>query len=218
MVRVLVVDDHRTMAEALGAALSNRDGIVVVGVATSAGEAVAMAADVTPDVVLMDLRLGAGEDGIEVGAQIRRNHPDARIVMLTAFPDPEAIARAAAAGACGFLEKSVPVEEVVDAVSRARDGDLLLDQRTLSYVLAAAAADRDPLVDRVRLSAREDDVLRLLGEGLDPTAISRDLSISIHTTRGHIRNLLRKLEARSQLEAVVKAMRAGLIDPPRPGS
>jgi DNA-binding NarL/FixJ family response regulator len=215
--RILVVDDHRTFAELLSMALDSEPDLTCVGHALSAGEAFALAARLRPDVVIMDVQL-PDLDGLEATRRLVADCPALRVIVLTAHVGPEFVARAAAAGACAFLPKDGALAEMLRTVRTAHRGTLVL----MPEAVLALAADRaggaagewgSEAADYLgpALTPRERDVLALMGAGLDPRAIARRLGISLHTSRGHVKSLLAKLGAHSQLEAVVVASRRGLI-------
>lgn len=215
-VRVLVVDDHRAFSEALGMALDTQDDLECVGVASTVGEALELVRERSPDVVLMDLHL-PDFDGIEGTTRVKALSPEARVLVLTAHTDLQALSRAASAGASGFLPKETPVAEILRAVRTASEGGMLVEPSTLAAVLERVresgrkSQERDALLGR--LTPREQEVLAFMGEGLDPRAIAKQLGISLHTCRGHVKGILAKLGARSQLQAVVTAARNGLLPP-----
>ncbi len=206
VLRVLVVDDHRTVADAISFAVAAEPGMDCVGAAHGTREALALAAATRPDAVVMDVRLQDG-DGIEATATLVERYPGIRVVVLTAFVDHELLRRAADAGACALLPKDGSLDELMEALrSASREGFAV--HPTLLRGLVASTQHRGPYAG---LTAREREVLELLAQGLDVAAIARSLGISLLTTRGHVKSLLAKLNAHTQLEAVVTAMRQGLI-------
>ena len=214
MTRVLVVEDQQTLAGALQIAIDAQPDMDCVGTARTAGEAVALAAASHPDTVLMDIRL-PGADGIEATRQVKAACPQARVLILTADATPARLAAAAAAGASGFLAKDSPFPAVLAAIRAPVDGKMLVEKNTLAALAEsfhrASPPSGGPIPDRARLTARERQVLALMGQGLDPQAIARRLVVSRHTARGHVKNILMKLGAHSQLEAVILATRAGYL-------
>ncbi|MGI5471355.1 response regulator transcription factor [Streptomyces sp. CA-132043] len=164
------------------------------------------------DTVLMDVHLPGG-DGIEGTAKLKAAHPEIRVLILTADTGPTVLAAATAAGAAGFLSKSSALSDILAAVRAPAGGPLLVEGAALAALLGPAGGGRNGQGTAVlaRLTAREREVLRLMGEGLGPRAIAERLVISRHTARGHVKNVLMKLGAHSQLEAVVAATRAGML-------
>ena len=221
--RILVVDDHRTFAELLTMALDSQTDLTCVGHAQTSQEAFRMVREVSPDLVIMDLQLGQ-EDGVAATRQLVHDHPGLAVVVLTAHADTRHLARAAAAGACAFVSKTGALEEILATIRAARPGQLLLDPELLSALAVPAnRPDGAPAEEGgparptrvIDVTPRERQVLELLGQGLDARVIARTLGISLHTSRGHVKSLLAKLHAHSQLEAVVNATRAGLLPDPR---
>lgn len=212
--RVLLVDDHRVFSEALAGAIDRHPDLVCVGTPTTIAECLAAIEQVAPDVVLLDIFLPDG-DGIEAIAGILARRPAARIVVMTGYTDVDVMARAASAGASGFLPKENSIRAVLAAIRAVRDGEMLVDGSTLAAILGrvgrATPGTRPRGGNPTHLTAREQDVLDLMGQGLDPHAIAGRLGIGLHTCRGYQKSILAKLDAHSQLEAVIVAARQGLI-------
>jgi DNA-binding NarL/FixJ family response regulator len=212
--RVLVIDDHSAVAEAVAMAIDTQPDLECVGTASSIAAARRMAAELAPDVILIDVELPDG-DGIEAVPELRRDNPRARVLVLTGHTAVTVLARAASAGVCGFLPKESGIHEVLRAIRVARDGGMIVNNATLSSVLdriAAGAPAAGGGVSAVELfTPRELDVLRGLASGSDPQSIARGLGMSVNTCRGHVKSILGKLGAHSQLEAVVIALRRGLL-------
>jgi DNA-binding NarL/FixJ family response regulator len=218
-VSVLVVDDHRTFGEALAVVLDTHPRIRMTGVVAGVEEALAHMARTPSDAVVMDLLL-SGVDGIEGTRRIRAAHPRSRVIILTGRVDAGALAAAVDAGAAAFLPKGGSLSDVVDAILAPPDSGLIIGAQTPLRVIGEAMGVRDRAArehPHNSLTARELDVLDLLAGGLSPAQVAEQLGISLHTTRGHIKNLLAKLHAHSQLEAVVIAWQRGLIRPPGQG-
>jgi DNA-binding NarL/FixJ family response regulator len=209
IIRVLVVDDHRTFAELLSRALAAEPDMDCVGHAASSAAAVEAVAALDPDVVLMDLQL-PDRDGISTTGDLTQRYPELKVLILTAHAGPAEMARAGAAGAAGFLAKDGSLTDVLDALRKARRGSLILPPSVVAgfAVREGTWARRPPHPD---LTQRELEVLRLLGQGRDPRTIARELGVSLNTCRGYVKSLLAKLGVHSQLEAVVVATRLGLI-------
>ncbi|NUO89860.1 MAG: response regulator transcription factor [Dermatophilaceae bacterium] len=210
VLRVLVVDDHRTLADALCLAISAEGGMECIGTAHGAREATDLVAAASPDVVVMDVRLDDG-DGVEVTRTITNDRPETRVVVLTAHVDESLLTRAADAGACAVLPKGGPLTELMESVRTAPRDGFAVHPLLLRALISSASVSR-PTPDL--LTAREREVLTLLAEGRDPTTIARALGISVLTCRGYIKSLLVKLDAHSQLEAVMVALRRRLIQLP----
>ncbi|MEJ2864744.1 response regulator transcription factor [Actinomycetospora flava] len=193
---VLVVDDHRVFTDALRTSLGRQRDVSAVVVAHSVGEALAHVRRTALDAAIVDLDLPDGS-GLDVVAAVRELRPRARTVVLTAHARSDLAERAVAAGAAAFLAKEGTLDRVLAALRAPAPGAPVVD--------AAVPAGH------VELTARECDVLRLLGQGREPARIAAELRLSLHTVRGHVKTLLTKLDAHSQLEAVVAAHRQGLI-------
>ena len=195
------------MAEGLAALINQQSDMQVVGTVGTVADSVGAAADLNPDVVLLDFRLpdGAAPDAAAV---IRSIRPQAKIIFLTREDTDAARFAAVQAGASAFLHKSRAAAEVVAAVRDVARGKMLITPRTIATLLAKRS-DMDAQLER--LTAREKEVLRLMAEGLPSRAIASELGISYTTVRTHIRSLGSKLAVHSKLEAIVKARELGLI-------
>ncbi|MBP8920732.1 MAG: response regulator transcription factor [Micropruina sp.] len=200
-VRVLVIDDHRVFTELLSLALDASPGTRCVAVAGSIREGLAKAAAHPFDVVVIDVRLPDG-NGLDAVPQLLALHPGARILLLTAHPRADLAEWALRSGASGFLAKEEPLAHLLRAIEDARPG-----RPAISSALPVAPADA------IGLTPREREVLTLLAQGHDSAAIARLLWLSRHTVRDHVKAVLTKLDAHTQLAAVVKATALGLIDP-----
>jgi DNA-binding NarL/FixJ family response regulator len=211
--RVLIVDDHQTFAELLSFALSTEPDMQCVGTAGGGAEGVAMAQEMQPDIVVMDIEMPR-QDGLTATRRVREVAPDAVIAVVTAHRDPDWVVRATQAGASAFVPKNGSLAEILDVLRRARPGSMLVAPSAFAGGGTSTAATAWTSPARPNLTQRERDVLACLGRGMAPKAISRVLGISINTCRGYVKSLLSKLEVNSQLEAVVKAQELGLLDVP----
>jgi DNA-binding NarL/FixJ family response regulator len=208
--KVLIADDQRTFSDLLRHALSSYDDLECVGVASSPEEAVTLAMRWEPDLVLMDVQfIGHASDGVDATVRIRTLLPQTLVVLLTAHADQTVLRRAAEAGASSVMPKDGSLPELLTALRSVRSGGLVVHPRLLHALMSGAPSVP---AQRPRLSRREIDVLGMLAIGLDVKAISTQLGISPHTCRGYVKNLLSKLHAHSQLEAVAIARRRGLLD------
>ena len=210
-VRILCVDDQRTFRDALNIAIDSQPDLTCVGVTASVGEAIEYVDKKDVDVVIMDFDL-PDVDGIEGTRRVKAVKPDVRVIILTGLADLDTFVRAVAAGADGFLAKDSPIETLLSEMRDGRRG-LPLDNDTLNR-LRTRIGDTAMIGTRSwspNLTDREKEVLALLAAGLDPQAIARQLGIRIHTCRGYVRNILIKLGAHSQLEAVAIATQANLL-------
>jgi DNA-binding NarL/FixJ family response regulator len=212
VITVLVVDGHQTFAELLGVALRGQPDLRYVGHARNGEQALRLAAELRPDVILLDPEL-PDADGIAIAEMLRHRQPDTRVVILTASSEATLVGRATAAGAAGFLSKNGALGDVLHAVHTAHGGGMTVSTDILARLLRSTTPVVGPRGGG--LTAREHEVLELMGSGLDPRAIARRLGISVHTCRGYVKAVLAKLDAHSQLEAVAVATRRGLIQPDR---
>ena len=208
VLRVLVVDDHRTFAELLTQAIDREPDLVSVGHATTGAGGVSMFALLRPDVVLMDLQL-PDIDGFVATAQIVAMSPGVRVIMLSAHATATVVDKAVTSGACGFLPKDGHFADMLTTIRTARPGALAVDPALVTRLIDKPAA-APPTLARP-LSQRELSVLIHMADGRDVTSIAQEMSISSHTCRGHVKSVLSKLGAHSQLEAVIIAVRIGLI-------
>jgi PAS domain S-box-containing protein len=212
-VRVLFVDDHTAVRQAIAAMFEREPGFTVAGQARSLAEARGLLRDV--DVAVLDLALPDG-DGADLIPELHEASPDAQALVLSADLDRDGIARAVEAGAAGALDKTAELDQLVDAVRRLRAGQTLLSRDEIAALVRFAGgrrererADRDAIA---LLTAREREVLEALGAGLDAESIADRLGISIRTERNHVARILTKLGVHTQLQAVLFAMRYGLIE------
>lgn len=208
--RVVVVDDHRTFTDLLVIALAGLPDIACVGQAHDAATAHRVVDELEPDLVIMDVELGP-DDGIALSAQLLARHDQLRIVILTAHASRALVTRAADAGVCALLPKVGSLPNVLHALRTARRGSFVVDQ-SLLQTLIIRGEDEGASCRHAPLSDRESEVLALLAEGVDARSAAHRLDISIHTFRGHVRHVLTKLDAHSQLEAVAIAKREGLLE------
>lgn len=206
-ITVLVVDDHRVLADALVEAL--RERFARVDWASSAEQAIEMAREAKPDVVLMDFRL-PGATGTYAARQIKEHRPETQVVMLTSEAHDSVVLEAIEAGCSGYLLKSASLEEVENAVRAAAAGEALISAPMLAKILPKIRSGGRR--ESFKLSRRELEVLRLMAEGLDTATIAGKLFVSHNTVRNHIQKILQKLGAHSKLEAVTIATRTGVLD------
>jgi DNA-binding NarL/FixJ family response regulator len=212
-VRVLVVDDHRVFAEAMAVALSGQRNLEVVGSAHCADAGLAMAEQLQPDVVVMDVRLGDG-DGVAVTAELTGLYPSICVVVLTGFAERGLMQRVADAGASAVLPKDGELGEMVQAIRSARRGRFLVHPALLRLL---DGPDDPGVPNALVLGVAEHDTLLLLAAGFDAAAIARELDLPVPAAKLHVKELLAKLGAETHLEAVVVAMRNGLLRDPAYG-
>jgi DNA-binding NarL/FixJ family response regulator len=206
MTRVLIVDDHPIVRAGLVALVESADDLDVVGVGSTGLEAVDLATSLTPDVVLMDLRM-PGLDGDEATARILAAVPATRVVILTTYESDDAILRAIGAGASGYLLKAAPEAELLAGIRAVAAGEVALAP-SVSRVLVRRAAT--PTAS-VQLTARELDVLRLVATGLGNREIGEQLHLGEATVKSHLLRVFSKLDAKSRTGAVARARDLGLL-------
>ena len=201
--RVLIADDQRLVRAGLRMLCESTDGVQVVGEAADGAQAVRLAAELTPDVILMDLRM-PGVDGITAIGQVLSGRPEAKILVLTTFDDDAHLYPALAAGAAGFLVKDTDPAELIAAVHRVAAGDFVLSPHLLQRLVSRAVDARVP-DDRTAapLTAREEDVLPLLVEGLSNQEIADRLHLGVTTVKTHVANLMDKLGAQNRVQLAV---------------
>jgi NarL family two-component system response regulator LiaR len=205
-IRVLVVDDHAVVREGLRAFLELQDGIEVAGEAADGAEAVDVAEQIRPDVVLMDLVMPR-LDGLASMRLLRERLPATRVVVLTSFLDDDKLMPALRAGAAGYLLKNAPPQEVARAVRAAHAGEALLDPAVGARLVEALAGGEEPLD---RLTPREREVLALIAEGATNRQIGAALYMAEKTASVHVSRILSKLGVRSRTQAAAVAHRLHL--------
>ena len=205
MIRILLVDDHPVVRHGLRGMLESEPDLTVVGEASSGDEGVRLAAELRPDLVLMDLRMPGG-DGVQATGRIVAGTPGVRVVVLTTYESDRDILRAIEAGAGGFLLKDATPAELAEAVRAAARGETVLAPSVASALVRQVRSPAPPA-----LSAREAEVLRLVARGLTNADIGRELFISEATVKTHLLRAFNKLDVADRTAAVTKAMSFGLI-------
>ena len=211
-ITVLLVDDHEVVRVGLRTIVAGHQGISVVGEAGTVREAVAEAARLTPDVVLMDVRLPDG-DGIEACRAIRAARPECRVVMLTSYADDEALISSVLAGASGYLLKQTRGQEVVRAIEEAAAGRSLLDPAAADRLLRHFRDLARGKEELSQLTDQERRVLELVAEGKTNREIGQALGLAEKTVKNYVSSILSKLQLKRRTEAAVYATR----QKPRPG-
>jgi DNA-binding NarL/FixJ family response regulator len=218
VIACLIADDQAMVREGFGALLAAQPDLVVVGQAADGADAVRLAGELDPDVILMDVRMPL-MDGLEATRRILEYTADGppRVLMLTTFDLDEYVYDALRAGASGFLLKDAPAEELVHAVRVVAAGDALVSPSVMRRLIADFVAQpRRPTAEPVSLDVltpREREVLRLIARGLSNKEISATLVVAPQTTKTHVGRILRKLNLRDRAQAVVAAYESGLIVP-----
>ena len=208
LTRIFLLDDHEIVRRGLRELFEAEDDLVVVGEAGKAEEALAGVAATTPDVAVLDVRLGEGEgDGVEVCREIRSAHPDIACLILTSFADDEALFSAIMAGAAGYMLKQVRGNDLVDAVRRVAQGQSLLDPGVTARVLQRLRAPQAPEDDLGSLTDQERRVLDLIAEGLTNRQIGERMFLAEKTVKNYVSNVLMKLGMSRRSEAAAYAAR-----------
>jgi DNA-binding NarL/FixJ family response regulator len=217
VIRVLVVDDEPLVRGGVRMILESESDIEVVGEAADGNEALEQAHALTPDVVILDIRM-PGLDGIETTRRLlQRQHDPPRILILTTFDLDEYVYEAMKAGASGFILKNVPPTKLVDAVRTVADGDALLapaiTRRMIERFVQRAPTGTGRPMALATLTERELGVLLLIARGLSNAEIARSLFLSEATVKSHVNRVLSKLDLRDRTQAAVLAYETGLIEP-----
>jgi DNA-binding NarL/FixJ family response regulator len=210
MIRLLIVDDHPAFRRGLELMLSDVDDIEVVAQAASGEEAVELAVQATPDVVLMDLRM-PGLDGIESTRRLKRLHSSLSVVVLTMFEDDASVFAAMRAGARGYVLKGADQDEIERAVRAAAAGEAIFGPAIADRVILHFAQGGDyPRPTFPSLTQREREVLSLIANGKGNAAIAHELGINLKTVRNHVSNVFTKLHVSDRASAIVKARESGM--------
>ncbi|MDA8291670.1 MAG: response regulator transcription factor [Actinomycetota bacterium] len=206
VVRVVIADDHTVLREGLRRSLESA-GLAVVGEAADGAEAVTVSARVRPDVVLMDVSLPV-QDGIEATRQLRVRAPGVSVVMLTMFADGTTLQEALSAGAVGYLVKDCTTAEIVETLRSVASGETVLSPGLAQSFLAAASHEASPAHV---LTRREVEVLELLARGSSTAQVAAEMFISAKTVKNHLAHIYDKLDAQDRTQAVLQAVRLGIV-------
>lgn len=215
MQRIMLVDDHVLFRKGLASLLSTRQEMQVVGEASDGLEAIELAGETLPDVILMDIHMPK-IDGLEATRRIKQDMPHVNIVMLTASEDDKSLFEAIKSGAQGYLLKNLEPYQLFDLLESLSRGEAPLSGAIAARILkefarpVAAAADQPVVVET--LTSRETVILQLVAEGLTNKEIATNLVISENTVKIHLRNILEKLHLQNRIQAAVYAVRKGLTD------
>jgi two-component system nitrate/nitrite response regulator NarL len=218
-IRVLIIDDHAVVRAGLRLLLENQPGLLVVGEAKNGTEALAIAAQEHPDIMLLDLNL-PGESGLDLIPELLHAAERGRVLVLTGMRDPEVHQQAVRRGAMGVVLKDHSAEVVIKAIAKVHVGEVWIDRAMMASVLTdlsqgRAAPALDPAVTKIALlTAREREVIHLIGVGLKNKQIAERLYISETTVRHHLTSIFSKLGVADRLELVIYAYRYGLAKPP----
>lgn len=220
-IRVLLADDHHVVRQGLATIVDLEDDMTVVGQAGDGAHAVQLIREQAPDIVLMDLQMPQ-LDGVQAIHQVRRECPGVRILILTAFADQEHVLAGIKAGAHGYLLKDATPEQLVQAIRSVQRGEAVLGSAVAATVLTrfremmpegeAPAPRVQPHPTPHALTAREQQVLALLAQGMRNRDIAQELVVSVRTVKVYVSNILDKLDASNRTEAVAEARRRGWLD------
>jgi two-component system response regulator DegU len=217
-IRVLLADDHRMLREGLRRTLEG-EGFAVVAEAEDGNEAVRLALDVEPDVIVMDVTM-PNVDGVEATRELREKRPESRIVMLTMHSDQDIVASAIRAGASGYLTKDCSTDELVNAITEIARGGTVLSPGLAGAMLNEVQKLGRPATEaEAVITKREEEVLQLIADGLSTQEVAENLYISLKTVKNHLASIYQKLDSRDRTQAVVRAVRMGIIriQPDGPG-
>ncbi|MFC4302216.1 response regulator transcription factor [Cohnella boryungensis] len=215
MIRILLVDDHAVVRSGLAMLLNAKADMEVVGEATEGEEAIAKALECRPDVVLMDLSMPHGKDGLSATAELKKALPDTAVLILTMHDDEEYLFRAIHLGASGYLLKSSPHEEMISAIRHVAEGNAYLHPTATKRLMGEYldklkhGGDQGPFES---LSEREKEILAKVAQGYTNKDIAEQLVISVKTVESHKSNLMDKLNLKTRPDLVKFAMKKGLLN------
>ncbi len=210
-ITILIVDDHAVVRRGARAFLEAQPDFAVVGDVSSGGEAVLLAADLAPDIVLMDLVM-PGMDGVQATRLVKQKSPGSQVIVLTSYHEDEHIFPAIRAGALSYLLKDIGLPDLADAIRKAARGEVVMHPRIAARVVQELdGASHHDMASFAQLSEREREVLHLIAEGLSNAAIAERLVLSEKTVKSHVRNILGKLHLTDRTQAAIFAWRQGLM-------
>ncbi len=207
-IRLMIADDHRMLREGLRRSLTEL-GFEIVAEARNGAEAVDLAAAVKPDVILMDVTMPQ-LDGVEATRQIKDRFPGIFIVMLTMHADQDVLTEAIRAGANGYLVKDCSTSEIASAIEAVASGETALSPRLAASMLTEVRRQTTAPPDRV-VTPREEEVLQLIADGCSTPEVAEQLYISQKTVKNHLASIYQKLDARDRTQAVLQAVRLGIV-------
>ncbi len=213
VIKVMIADDHPLMHDALKVHLESESGIQIVAEAADGEEAVKLAAQAKPDVIIMDITMPK-LNGLEATRQIKAQNPNIEILVLTVHNDSEHILKILEAGAAGYMTKTTLGERLVRAIRSVMDGDSVLSDDVMNQLLKHALRYpvEHPIPDiRSKLSIRELQIFKLAAKGLKSKEIAQELNLNLRTIKGYLANIYAKLNVSSRTEAVIVGLRSGLL-------
>ena len=209
-IRVVIADNHPTFREGLSRLISEEE-IEVVGQAADGDEVVILAKNLKPDVAILDVSMPK-LNGIEATKLIKENTPQTAVLMVSAFNNQNYVVASLRAGASGYLTKDTPIRELVNAVHLAHAGDNVIDRKASNDIIRNLIANKDNKKGHLDLYPREMEVLKLTSNGMRNKEIAKELRISERTVQAHLSNIFSKLEVNSRTEAVLQALKQGMLD------
>ncbi|MBM3776061.1 MAG: response regulator transcription factor [Acidobacteria bacterium] len=212
-IRLLLADDHTLFRQGIRNLLSNEPDLEVAGEAADAGEAIPLAAELRPDIVLMDIGM-PGVSSFDAARQIIRNRPETKVLFLTMYDDEDYLVEAMEVGAGGYLLKDIPSQQLVSAIREVHRGGIYLSPRMLSRLVddfRSRIKTSARLPRYATLTAREKEVLKLLAEGQSVKEIASSLNLSVKTVEAHKFNLMRKLDIHNKTQLVQYAIQKKII-------
>ncbi len=213
-IRILLADDHNLFRQGLRQLCESKGGFVVVGEAMNGEQAVRLAGELQPDVILIDINMPQ-LNGIDATAQIMAANPEARIIVLTMYRQDQYIFDAIKAGAKGYLLKNADAQELIEGVRQVYRGEALLDSHIAARVMdefRRLSRNENPAKDMMQLTVGEMEVLRLVTEGLDNQTIANQLNLSPQTVANRMRLIYQKLQVNNRTQAALYALRRGWVD------
>lgn len=211
-ITILIVDDHQVVRQGVRGFLETQGDIQVVGEAGSGDEALRLVGQFVPDVILMDLVMPGGIDGVEATRRVKNSSPRTQVVVLTSYHDDEHIFPAIQAGALSYVLKDIGSRELAEVVRKAAQGEAVLNPRVAARLVQEMRGHRDGTPNPfTELSDREMEVLHLIADGLSNAAIAERLVISVKTVKGHVSNILSKLHLADRTQAAVYAWKKGVV-------
>lgn len=209
-IKLLIVDDHKVVREGLKAFIAPTKGLEVLGEASNGSEAIKMAKELKPDVILLDLVMPE-MDGIETTHMIKKANLDCKVLIITSFLEEEQVIRAIKAGAAGYMMKDSSPEEIEQAITDVHQGNSAFPSRIASILVKALNQSTHPKEDQLSLTDRETEVLKLLAQGLSNQEIADQLFLSVWTVRTYVTSILDKLNLENRTQAALFALKQGLV-------
>ena len=211
-ITILIVDDHQLVRQGVRDFLETQSDLMVVGEASNGEEAVRLAGQFVPDVILMDLVMPGGIDGVEATRKVKKISPRTQVVVLTSYHEDEHIFPAIRAGALSYVLKDIGVSELADVTRKATLGEAVINPRVATRLVQEVRGSRDALPNPfTELTDREMEVLHLIADGQSNARIAEKLVISEKTVKGHVSNILGKLHLVDRTQAAVYAWREGIV-------